>query len=45
MILKLGSLVRAVGQVKVNILTGTNVPVTLADSLVKVLLVPGLSLE
>ena len=42
---KLGSLGRAVSGVKVNVLTGTNVPIDWADALVKVLLVPGLSLE
>ena len=42
---KLCSPGRAVSRIKVNVLTGTNVPIAWADSLVKVLFVPGLSLE
>ena len=42
---KFGSLCRAVSRVKVNVPTSTNVPIAWADSLVKFVLVPGLSLE
>ena len=45
MVPKLGALGIAVSRVKLKVLTGTNVPIAWADSLFKVLPVPGFSLE